>query len=184
MGCCPLTCILAVKSSAFNISYDSFKAVALQKTDIAGWRTGVFRAADLTCGVNVSFTGAPGLPIEGWLWRDGKRASCKQKPRVRRVPVGRSSPAVCLRTQIREWCRPSRTSHPPFPPGEMSPASTILLLKRTQEQTVCHQLSSQPCYRLLLSDVEAVTVSELASLWTVNAHLHFLLFLLQFLEKC
>lgn len=184
MGCCLLTCILAVKSSVFNIFYDSFKAMSLQKADFADCRTGVFRAADLTRGVNVFFTGAPGLPIEGWLWRDGKRASCKQKPRARRVPVGRSSPAACLRTRIREWCRPSRTSHPPSPPGQTSPASTILLLKRTQEQTVCHQLSSQPCHGLILPDVEAVTVSELVSLQAVHAHLHLLLFLLQFLEKC
>lgn len=184
MGCCLLTCILALKSSVFNIFYDSFEAVALWKADFAGWRAVAFHAADLTRGVNVFFTGALGLPIEGWLWRDGKQASCKQKPRARRVLVGQSSPAACLRTRIREWCRPSRTSHPPSPPGQTSPASTILLLKRTQEQTVCHQLSSQPCHGLNLPDVEAVTVSELVSLQAMNAHLHRLLLLLQFLEKC
>ena len=86
----------------FNIFYDEFKAVALKKTDFAQAFCATNIASGLRHGINVVFTGVLALHIEGLLWREGKPASCKQKQRARAVPVGRSSPAVYLQTQIRE----------------------------------------------------------------------------------
>lgn len=83
-----------------------FKAVALKKTDLTRLNTWVFcatnTAAGLKCDVSVVFTGVLGLLIGELLWREGKRASCKPKQRVRVVSAGWSSPAVYLRTLIRE----------------------------------------------------------------------------------
>lgn len=103
----------------------------------------------LNRGINIVFTGVLGLLIEGLFQREGEQAGCKQKQRVRVVLVGRSSLAVYLQMQIREQCQPSRISpRLPFPHGQMSPASTIRLLRRTLQQTVCHHLSSQVSYQM------------------------------------
>lgn len=110
--------------------------------------------------VRVFSAGALGPLTEGLPWRGGERASCRPRLRVRLGLVGRSIPTACPWMQSRASCPPSRALLLHCLLGQMSLASTIPLLKRTQEQTVCPQLSFQIAYQ-----VEEQLWCQSLSLW-------------------